>query len=185
MRISEGGVGRLAPGDHTVSFAARGHSAESKGGVLFVDCMRLAHKGILEGEDLKVIDKTPARLLPQTLRQEGQHWSDDMQLWFLPGGPGEHFTLEVPVEQDGRYRVCVYMTKAVDYGIVQFRLDGQRIGEPFDGFDTKITRSPELDLGTLQLTHGPHAFTVEVTGKNEKSQGHLAGLDCIMLKPAP
>jgi hypothetical protein len=184
-KLAVGGVAKLAPGEHTIAFAVRGRSAASKGQTLFVDCLRLVHQGILEAEDLPVLDKSPCRLLPQTLHVERYRWSDDMQLWFLPGDPNTSFTLEVPVAKTGRHRVCVFMTKAGDYGIVQFKLDGQRIGEPFDGFDTKITRSPELDLGTLQLTHGAHAFAVEVTGKNEKSQGHLAGLDCIMLKPAP
>jgi len=174
-------VDRLQPGEHTVTFAVRG--AAAKGSALVVDCFKLVHTGVFEGEDLKVLDKTPERLLPQELHFENQHWSDDMQIWFLPGGPKAYFTLELPVEKAGRYRVGVHMTRAGDYGIVQFKLDGKVVGEPFDGYDKGITRSPRLDLGAIDLSAGSHAFTVEVTGKNLKSGGHIVGLDCVALEP--
>ena len=77
------------------------------------------------------------------------------------------------------------MTRAGDYGIVRFKLDGKIVGQPFDGYAKSITRSPRLDLGAMELSAGGHAFTVEVTGKNPKSGGHIAGLDCILLEPAP
>jgi hypothetical protein len=184
QRLVVGGSDKLAAGEHSVSFVSRGKSAASKGRDIVVDCLRLARKGVLEGEDLKVLDKTPDRLLPQELHIEHQYWSDDMQLWFLPGGPKTYFTLEMPVEKAGLYEVSAFMTKAIDYGIVQFKLDGKVVGEPFDGYNAGIVRSLGLDV-VMDLSAGNHAFTVEVIGKNPKSGGYLAGLDCIDLTPAP
>ena len=173
---------RLQPGEHTLMFVVRGATNEG-GNTLTADCFKLVHKNVFEGEDMKVLDKTPPRLLPQKLRFEGQHWSDDMQVWFLPGGPKEYFTLELPIEKAGKYRMGVYMTKAGDYGIVQFELDGKVIGEPFDGYGKGIARTPKIDLGEMELAAGSHSFKVEVTGKNPESHGHIVGLDCITLEP--
>ena len=39
----------------------------------------------------------------------------------------------MPVAADGTYEVVVYLTKARDYGVVQFSLDGQPLGKPIDG----------------------------------------------------
>jgi len=183
LQVRVARVDRLQPGEHTLTFITRGAAAKSD--TLVADCFKLVHKNVFEGEDLKVLDKTRDRLLPQTLRFEGQRWSDDMQAWFLPGGPKAYFTLELPVEKAGRYRVGVYMTKAGDYGIVQFMLDGKVIGDPFDGYGKGIVRTPRIDLGEMELSAGSHAFKVEVTGKNPDSHGHIVGLDCITLEPVP
>jgi hypothetical protein len=101
---------------------------------------------------------------------------------FHPSAPGE-FTLELPVERAGKYSLWTYMTMAADYGIFQLKLDGKPLGEPFDAYNDGVIRSPKLDFGALDLSEGKHELAIQVTGKNEKSTGYFAGLDCVILNP--
>jgi hypothetical protein len=121
---------------------------------------------------------------------EGGRWSGDAQLWASPSKAGEWTDLELPVAADGKYTVVVHLTKARDYGIVQFALDGKPLGKPFDGFepDTVVASGP-VELGTAELKKGTAVLRVEVTGTNDKSislrYGRYGwGLDCVVLKPA-
>ena len=146
-------------------------------------------KGALEGESLKVLNKSSDFPLgPQDLRpfQEGQ-WSGDAHLWGQPKKAGEWADLQVPVPADGKYEVVVYMTKARDYGVIQFSLDGNPLGKPIDGYEPeKVVSTGPISLGTAELKKGNAVLRVETVGTNEKSTGvrYMWGLDCIVLKPA-
>ena len=74
------------------------------------------------------------------------------------------------------------MTKAIDYGIVQFHLDGNRIESPIDLFNDGVTSTGPLSLGTVQLTAGEHRLSVEIVGANSKAvKGYMFGLDYVRL----
>jgi hypothetical protein len=145
-------------------------------------------KGALEGESLKVLGKSSDFPLgPQDLRPfaEGQ-WSGDAHLWGQPGKVGEWADLAVPVPADGKYQVVVYLTKARDYGVVQFSLDGKPLGKPIDGYEPeKVVSTGPTNLGTMELKKGNAVLRVEVVGTNEKAIGakYMWGLDCVVLKP--
>jgi serine/threonine-protein kinase len=142
----------------------------------------------LEGEKLKIVGKSSDFPLgPQDLKgfDEGR-WSGDAHLWGRPPKAGEWADLEVPVAADGNYKVIVYLTKARDYGIIQFSLDGKPLGKPIDGFEPdKVVASGPVDLGTVELKKGTAVLRIEVTGTNEKSVGlrYMWGLDCVVLEP--
>ncbi len=119
-------------------------------------------------------------------------WSGESHLWVRPAKVGEWLDLELPVQAKGRYHVIVYLTKARDYGIVQFHLDGKPLGKTIDCFhaDTVVSTGG-IDLGTVDLTkgdlkQGTARLRVEVVGTNPKSDGlrYMWGLDCVVLKPA-
>jgi len=145
-------------------------------------------EGAFEGESLKILGKSSDFPLGrQDLKEftEGQ-WSGDAHLWGRPPKAGEWADLEVPVAADGKYKVVVYLTKARDYGIVQFSLDGKPLGKTLDGFEPdKVVSTGPVELGTVELKKGTAVLRVEVTGTNEKSVGlrYMWGLDCVVLKP--
>jgi len=92
----------------------------------------------------------------------------------------------VPVPADGKYEVTAYLTKARDYGVIQFSLDGKPLGKPIDGYEPeKVVSTGPISLGTVELKKGNAVLRVEAVGTNEKSTGirHMWGLDCIVLKP--
>jgi hypothetical protein len=144
--------------------------------------------GALEGEKLKILGKSEAYDLgPQDMSefQDGK-WSGDAQLWARPPKAGAWADLELPAPAAGKYEVIVYLTKARDYGIVQFHLDGKELGKPIDGFEPeKVVSTGPLSLGTVELKKGPAVLRVEVTGSNPRSVGlrTMWGLDCVVLKP--
>jgi hypothetical protein len=90
------------------------------------------------------------------------------------------------VSAEGRYHVMVYLTKARDYGIVRFSVNGHHLGQPIDCFhaDTVVTSGP-IDLGTVRLQKGTATLRGEVVGTNPKSDGsrYMWGLDAVVLKP--
>ena len=145
--------------------------------------------GAIEGEALQVLKKSSDFPLdPQAMAEyvHGTHrWSGESHLWGRPPRQGEWADLALPVAADGKYHVIVYLTRARDYGIVQFHLDGKLLGKPIDGFhaDTVIGTGP-IDLGEVDLKKGTATLRVEVVGTNPKSDGMrtMWGLDCIVLK---
>ena len=104
-----------------------------------------------------------------------------------PAKAGEWVDLELPVAAEGRYHVIVYLTKARDYGIVRFPVNGKPLGPTIDCFhaDTVVSTGA-IDLGTVDLQKGTATLRVEVVGTNPKSDGlrYMWGLDCVVLKPA-
>jgi hypothetical protein len=77
----------------------------------------------------------------------------------------------------------VALTQAVDYGIVQFALDGQKLGNPIDLYHDGVVPTGPLDLGAQALTAGDHKLTVEITGANEKAaKSYMFGLDYVKLE---
>lgn len=146
-------------------------------------------KGALEGENLKLAGQSGQfDAGPQDLSAFGDgQWSGTSHLWVRPAKAGEWLDLELPVPSDGAYRVIVYLTKARDYGIVQFHLNGKALGKPIDCFhaDTVIS-SGAIDLGTVQLNKGTATLRGEIVGTNPASDGlrYMWGLDAVVLRSA-
>ncbi|NLC58461.1 MAG: DUF2961 domain-containing protein [Armatimonadetes bacterium] len=138
--------------------------------------------GALEGENLRILAKEIAAVDPQDMGGFGGQWSGETHLWLRPAKVGEWVDLALPVEEAGRYEVVVYLTKAIDYGIAQFRLNGQVIGQPYDAFNDGVIPTGPVSLGIVELAPGEATLRVEVIGKNEKSVGLMAGLDAVVLK---
>jgi hypothetical protein len=138
-------------------------------------------EGALEGETLKIVAVSGGKTQIQDVAQF--RWSNNKQLWWIDGKPGDKLTLAVPVKQDGTYKLVAELTKAVDYGIVQICLDGNPVGEPIDLFNDGVIREV-YQLGTHQLKAGDRQLTVEIKGANEQAiKRHMFGLDYLKFEP--
>jgi len=139
--------------------------------------------GAIEGEGLKVLSKTGGNPAKQSLLEFiGGKWSGDAHLWWTQAKPGDKLELEVPVKRSGKYDFIVMMTKAADYGVVQFYLDGQKIAGPFDLYNDGVVPSGEVSLGRMDLAKGNHRLTVEIIGANDKAiKAYMFGLDYVRL----
>ena len=141
-------------------------------------------KGALEGERLKVVERTGGDAKPQDLAHFGDGWSGICHLWWTGGKPGDKLTVAFPVKADGSYKLVLQLTKARDYGIVQLHLDGAKLGEPLDLYNPTVVPTGALDMGTRQLTKGQHRLTLELVGANPKAvKAYMAGLDYLKLDP--
>jgi hypothetical protein len=126
-------------------------------------------------------------LLKDTTAFPASEGSGNSQLWGQPRRKGEWVDLELPVAADGKYRLLVYLTKARDYGIVQFHLNGRPLGQEIDCFGaTSVVRTGAIELGTADLKKGSATLRLEMVGTNDHSVGlrYLFGLDYVVLKPA-
>ncbi len=140
-------------------------------------------KGALEGEELKILSKTGGNTQVQDMSGYGDPWSNEAHLWWTDAKPGNTLELAVPVAKAGNYRVKMQLTKAIDYGIVQLYLDGNKLGNPIDLFNDGVVPTGVLDMGTCDLSQGRHVLKVEIVGANEKAvKSYMFGLDYVKLE---
>jgi HEAT repeat protein len=144
----------------------------------------------IEGEGLRVLGKSSGFPVgTQNMSGFPNHrWSGDAQLWCQARRNGDWVDLELPVAVEGKYRIIACMTRARDYGIVQFSLDGMLLGQPIDGFNfPQVIRTEPIDLGIVELKKGASTLRIEVVGANARSVGfrYLCGLDCLILQGVP
>lgn len=140
-------------------------------------------KGVLEGEEMKVIASSRGQVSTQDLGGRGHRWSNDRHLWWTQAAPGDTLDLEIPVRENGRYEISAQFTKAPDYGIVQLWMNGQKLGSPLDLYHPEVVTSGEMVLGEVDLPSGAQTLRVQITGANEQAiKSHMFGLDYVRLK---
>ena len=140
-------------------------------------------KGALEGEKMKILSKTAGNARPQDMFAFGNKWSGETHLWWTDAKPGDKLMLAVPVGQSAPYRLKMQLTKAIDYGIVQLYLNGEKLGEPIDLYNNGVIPTGVLDMGIHELDRGEHKLTVEITGANQKAvKKYMFGLDYVLLE---
>lgn len=141
--------------------------------------------GAIEGEGMKILSKTGGDPQEQDMTGFGDQWSNDAHLWWINAKPGDELVLALPVKEAGHYKLLAQLTKAVDYGIVQLALDGQKLGGPIDLYHDGVLPTGELDLGRLELSAGDHKLSVIITGANEKAvKAYMFGFDYVKLVAA-
>jgi hypothetical protein len=137
--------------------------------------------GRYEGESIRIAGKTGGI----TEIQENSRWSNSQQLWWRDGKPGDRLELVLPVAESGRYKIGIHVTRAFDYGILQFSLDGQKLGDPADLYSAE-NRTEFRPLGEKSLEKGDHRLTIEIVGSNPQAKPrHMLGLDYVQLNKTP
>lgn len=136
--------------------------------------------GIEEGETMKVISKTGGIAEVQRL---GERFSEEAHLWWIGAKPGDTLTLALPVPRKGKYNIALGLTKARDYGIVQWSIDGKNIGGPIDLYNDGVIPFGPLELGAVELSKGEHQLTALIAGANDKAiKSYMVGLDYVSFK---
>ncbi len=140
-------------------------------------------EGAIEGETLKIIEKTGGTTEIQDLPEF--RWSNNKQLWWRDGAVGDKLVIAVPVEKAGHYALSAGLTKAIDYGIVRLSLDDKPLGKPLDLINAGVI-SKAYEFGIHQLSAGEHRLTIEITGANPRAvQRRMFGLDYLKLVEVP
>lgn len=140
--------------------------------------------GAIEGETMKVLAKS-GNPRPQNMQQYKDFtWSGGEQLWWTDAKPGDKLTLALPVTIAGKYSIEAVLTRASDYGVVKFSLDGQPLSDKqTDLFGSRVSLTSQLALGERELSVGEHRFTVEITGANPGAEkNYMFGLDYLWLQ---
>ena len=134
---------------------------------------------------VRVIEEIGGAAGPQDLSgfDKGK-WPNKQQIWWTSAKPGDKLKLGFPVKSEGKQQVSLTLTMAHDYGIVQFYLDGEKVGQPVDLFNDPDVVSTTFALGEHQLTAGDHTLTVEIVGANEKAvKSYMFGIAAVKCEP--
>ena len=107
--------------------------------------------------DLQAVPGYPGTVARQDMQGfPGFKWRDNGQLWWTGAQPGGKLALRpTPVKSAGKYALWIGLTKAVDYGIVQFRLDGKEIGRPVDLYSPNGGREDAFARRPRHWRRGP------------------------------
>ena len=140
--------------------------------------------GAMEGETMKVLAKAGTTASQNMGAWKDFTWSGNEQLWWTDAKPGDRLTLALPVTIPGSYSIEAVLTRAPDYAVVKFLLDGQPLSDKqTDLFGSRVSTTNQLVLGERELTAGEHRFSVEITGANPGAvKNYLFGLDYLWLR---
>jgi hypothetical protein len=120
----------------------------------------------------------------QGFAREGRKWDNDDQLWWTGARPGAKLELILEADKDGAYKLVGELTKARDYAIVQFRVNGVKAGEPIDLYNPEVIPTGAVEIGSIDLKAGTHVVEIEIIGKNDKADpGYMVGIDRLRLVP--
>lgn len=112
----------------------------------------------------------------------GLRWSSNAQVLFENFTPGNRMTLRFEVPESATYGVTAVFTRAPDFGIYEFSVDGRRIGDRRDAYAPAAERSQPTELGSVELAAGTHTLTLAVPDKNPASSNYFGGLDYFELR---
>jgi hypothetical protein len=112
-------------------------------------------------------------------------WNNNDQLWWTDAKIGHKLELLLTAEKDGTHKLVAELTKAKDYGIVQFYLNNEKIGQPIDLYNPEVMPTGEIVLGSVELKAGSYPVVMEITGKNDNAEPRfMIGIDRLRLVPA-
>lgn len=143
----------------------------------------------VEFEALALAGKSPDLFVDVQGMQafSGGKWSGGKQLLCTHGQPGDYLLYDFCGLEDRPYRLVLHATKAPDYGILHFYVDGQAVPVVFDGCSAPhydVANSGPVVLGVFRPSEGKLLLRVELAGKNAAahSAGNVFGLDCLVLE---
>ena len=120
------------------------------------------------------------------MSQKVQSTSGGGHLWWREGQkPGDTLTLGFTVPQAAKQRVFGRFLKGTEFCIAQLAINDEKAVEPLDFYNDGVVLTPEIELGTFDLTAGENRLTITITGANEKAvKSHMVGLDYVRFEPA-
>jgi WD40 repeat protein/serine/threonine protein kinase/tetratricopeptide (TPR) repeat protein len=148
-----------------------------------VRCGATAVAGALEAEVLPVVETSGINADLQKMNTWGmEQWSNGHQI-LCQYRQNDYVVLEFELAKAARCRLEVWFTRASDYGIVEVSLDGQRVGQLFDGFSPAVVPSGPIEFGVSDMSAGKHRLRFRAIDRNPKSSAYMMGIDCLRLSP--
>jgi hypothetical protein len=142
--------------------------------------------GALEGESMKIVEKTGGTAVSQNMGGfKADRWSGTDHLWWTGAKPGDKLGLEITVEHDGDYDVEIVLTRARDYGIVKLAIDDVVLDAGVDLYNgPAVITTGVLTYPKVALKKGDHRLNLEIMGANpEAVKGYMVAIDYLRLVP--
>jgi hypothetical protein len=116
-------------------------------------------------------------------------WSAGAHLWWVLSRPGARLTLQLPAPAAGAYELIGYFTRAQDYGDVRLTVDGRALSPIVRGYSPTVEPTGPISFGRVPLRAGANTVTLEIVGKDARSQGYsdgyLVGIDGFVMRRVP
>ena len=129
------------------------------------------HHGMIEADSLKIAGKSGLfSLIPQSTDSFDQgRWSGNQHLFGQTTQEGDSVSFFLTGK--GKHRLIVYLTRANDYGIVQFFLNGKTVGAPINlwSIDPLVFSTGPLDLGEVELGAGENQLQLKIVGRDKSN----------------
>jgi hypothetical protein len=142
--------------------------------------------GAYECESLQIVNRTPQDIVTevQDLQAIGNGWSGDAQLFVRAQKVGDFVEIAIPVRGPGASKVLLHATRASDYGILRFTVNGKTAEATFDGYAANPVPTGPINLGVHEPKNGKFILRTEVIGTNPASTGskYFFGLDAVILE---
>ena len=148
--------------------------------------------GMIEGESLlETASVTAGELRVQDMggfEPDSGRWSGGTQLWWVLSRPGARLTLDLRAPTAGTYELVGYFTRAQDYGDVRLDINGRALSPIVRGYSPTVEPTGPVSFGRVPLRVGSNTLTVEIVGKDARSQGYsdgyLVGIDGFVIRRA-
>ncbi len=110
---------------------------------------------------------------------------DNLGSQFIGGTDvGDWIRFTLPEIEPGRYELFGDFVLAHSYGIVEVLVNGEVVGEPFDGYWTGVDASGTMEsFGQVELGEGPHEITVRIIGRNPEATSQIFSVRRWLLRP--
>ena len=136
----------------------------------------------IEAESLLSTARASAPLAPRAnCCMVGGKWSGDAELRLRGNDSGDQMTLQLPVPRSGTYELSAVLGKGSRYGTFQVFVDGEAVGDLYDGFRPSVARET-VEFGAFEFTQGDHSLTIAMVGRNRRSDGYYASVDVFRLR---
>ncbi len=131
---------------------------------------------------LPVVNVRGGAILRESAVTNGPGFSGDDYLLFSAQKEGSFLEMDLTLKKAGKFRIHVWPANGPEMGIWNLSVDGEVLGDPYDGYSEEL-QSPDSHLfGVRELTAGPHRVRLTVVSGNEASQGLFVGADLLSLE---
>ncbi len=141
-----------------------------------------ALEGAVEAEALRVAELTSGRVTEQIV--PGGLASKNSVLWWRESTPGGKLTFEIEAPRAGNFELIAAMLYDRGNGIVQFELNGAKIGDPVDGYRKDLSASGPASMGVHPFQQGKNLLTLKMAGTNPAAEPlYVFGIDYLKIAP--
>lgn len=137
------------------------------------------HEGVIEAEHMEVTSEETIFIATPVCCDDSARASGDAYLWLDAWGADQSGTAKFHMPHSGRFVISVIRAVSGESGIAVLAIDGDQLGEPFDGYQPHFGFTGWDTVGTVELDEGVHELTLTVVGQSANSGGFDAGLDAI------
>lgn len=140
---------------------------------------QLVENGILEGENIRVIEVSHGDYQNQAIRQ--WNWSNNAQLWWIADSPNAQLTGDFLMPESGAYQVELVFSKAIDYGNFQIGINGSFNPKTFVGYHDQTGQevvTQKVKLGIFNLNDGSNTVSIKSVGTHPAATPrYMVGID--------